>query len=152
MYTREEASALRQKFWTSFGQYMAPVPSASLVKVNWINYKTGIKGISFKMEADKDSAAVAIEILLPNTMLQHQYFAVFINFIKQFKELVGQGWIMEKEYINESPHPISKLFIELKEVNIFNEDDWPAIISFLKKNMMAIDVFWNEFKPAFETL
>ena len=59
---------------------------------------------------------------------------------------------MEKEYINESPHPISKLFIELKEVNIFNEDDWPAIISFLKKNMMAIDVFWNEFKPAFETL
>ena len=152
MYTREETSAIRHKFWTSFGQYMAPVPSASLEKVNWINYKTGVKGISFKMEAGKENATVAVEIYLPNMMLQHQYFEVFINFATQFKKLAGQGWIMEKKYTNESHQSFSGLFIKLKGVNIFKEDDWPSIISFLKKNMIALDAFWNDYKPAFECL
>jgi hypothetical protein len=28
MYKKGEASQLRQAFWTAFGQYVAPVPSA----------------------------------------------------------------------------------------------------------------------------
>lgn len=152
MYTREEASAMRQKFWTSFGQYMAPVPSASFEKVNWINYKTGIKGILFKMEAVKDSANVAVEIMLSNMVLQHQYFEVFINFAKEFQEIAGKGWLMEKHHINETQQDICKIFIEQKNINIFMQSDWPSIITFLKKNIMAIDAFWNEYKPAFETL
>ncbi|MCY7290586.1 MAG: DUF4268 domain-containing protein [Ferruginibacter sp.] len=130
MYTKEEASAIRHKFWTSFGQYMSPVPSASCEKVHWINYKTGIMGISFKMNADKNSAVVAIEIMLPNTMLQYQYFSTFTKFEKQFKEITAGKWVMEKNYINEYHQSLCRIFIEIQEVNIFNKNDWPTIISF----------------------
>lgn len=45
MYSKAEKSKIRKDFWTAFGQYMKPVPSAEGTKVNWPNYKTGVKQI-----------------------------------------------------------------------------------------------------------
>ena len=150
MYTQAEASSIRQKFWTSFGMYMSPVPSATFEKVNWVNYKTGIKGISFKMDADKDSASVIIEIFLKDTMLQHQYFEIFNNFAHAFENTAGKHWIFEKEYFVEHKGNLSAVYIELKNINVFKESDWPAIISFLKLHIVGLDNFWASYKPAFE--
>ena len=48
MYNRNEMARIKQDFWTSFGKYMLPVQPAGDEKINWINYKTGIKGIFLK--------------------------------------------------------------------------------------------------------
>ena len=85
MYTKQEASLIRQKFWTVFGQYLSPIPGAGGEKVNWINYKTGVKGISFKMNADNNRAYVSIEISLSDKNVQLQYFDLFKGFKKQFE-------------------------------------------------------------------
>lgn len=65
MYSKQEASKLKQQFWTSFGLYMQPVPSANGEKVNWINYKTGIRHVSFRMNAG-DHADISIELSHPD--------------------------------------------------------------------------------------
>ena len=152
MYTKDEAAAIRHKFWICFGRYMAPVPSAASEKINWINYKTGIKGIFFKMDADKESAIVAIEISLRNKMLQHQYFDLYVNFANQLKRENENEWTFEKFDFTGGINELTKIYVQLNKVNIYNENDWPAIISFLKKNIIALDSFWNEYKPAFEIL
>ncbi len=152
MYTKDEASLVRQKFWTAFGKYMQPVPSASGEKVNWINYKTGIKGIYFKMDANKDVAYVSVEIFLPDKTLEHQYCQTFRTLAKQFEELVGMGWEAKENFITNDGKSVSNIYIALQNVNIFKESDWPSIIAFLKKNMIALDAFWDLYKPAFELL
>ena len=98
MYSVAVASFIKQKFWTSFGLYMSPVPSATLEKVNWVNYKTGIKGISFKMDAGKESAVVMVEIFLKDTMLQHQYFEIFNNFASELQKIGINKWLFQKDY------------------------------------------------------
>jgi Domain of unknown function (DUF4268) len=152
MYTKAEASAIKQKFWTSFGKYMQPVPSASGEKVNWINYKTGIKGIYFKMDANKDFAYVSIEIFLPDKKLEHLYYQTFRTFTKQLEEVVGVGWEMNKGFLTNNHKYVSIIYTELQNVNIFKESDWPSIIGFLKINIIALDAFWDSYKPAFELL
>ncbi len=152
MYTNAEASAIRQKFWTSFGMYMSPVPSATLEKVNWVNYKTGIKGISFKMDADKASAFVAIEIFLKDTMLQHQYFNIFNSFASKLEEVTGNDFQFDRDCFIEQKGNISRISIALKNVNVFKQDDWPTIIAFLKQHMIGLDAFWAAYKPAFELI
>jgi hypothetical protein len=152
MYTKAEASAIKQKFWTSFGKYMQPAPSASGEKVNWINYKTGIKGIYFKMDANKDFAYVSIEIFLPDKKLEDLYYQTFRTFTKQFEEVVGVGWEMNKGFLTNDHKYVSIIYTELQNVNIFKESDWPSIIGFLKKNIIALDAFWDAYKPAFELL
>ena len=152
MYTQSEASLIRQKFWTSFGMYMSPVPSASSEKVNWVNYKTGIKGISFKLNVDTESAAVTIEIYLKDTMLQHQYFQIFTNFTLQLKAITGNDWVFIKDNYLENKGLVSSINVELKNVSVFKQDDWPTIISFLKHYMIGLDAFWAAYKPAFELI
>ena len=152
MYSAAEASFIKQKFWTSFGMYMSPVPSATLEKVNWVNYKTGIKGISFKLNADKDSASVVVEIFLKDTMLQHQYFETFNNFASELKKIGVNNWDFQKDYFQENKGSVSFIAAELKNVNVFKEADWPTMISFLKQYMLGLDKFWASYKPAFELL
>ncbi len=152
MYTKEQASAARQKFWTSFGKYMRPVPSATSEKTNWINYNTGIKGIAFKMNADKDSAFVCIEISLKDKVLQEKYFDLFTQLKTQFLLKVGADCHFEKSYTNEYGETISRITNTICKINIFKETDWPILISFLKINIMSFDAFWAEYKVAFEML
>ena len=152
MYSKAEASFITQKFWTSFGIYMSPVPSATLEKVNWVNYKTGIKGIIFKVDADKNTASVTVEIFLKDTMLQHQYFEIFNNFESELKKIGINKWVFQKEYSQENKGSVSLILAELKNVNVFKEADWPTMISFLKQHMLGLDKFWAFYKPAFELL
>ncbi|NOU39485.1 MAG: DUF4268 domain-containing protein [Ferruginibacter sp.] len=151
MYTKQEASAVRQKFWTAFGKYMQPVPSITGQKINWINYKTGVKGISFKMNADKNVAFVAIEIALQNEKSQQIFYEVFNNFKKYFNVIVGGNWIWEAKSLLENGTICSRIYLELKPINIFKESDWPLLITFFKTNIIAIDIFWSEYKSAFDT-
>jgi hypothetical protein len=40
----------------------------------------------------------------------------------------------------------------MQPVNLFNRDDWPALISFFKPRLVALDEFWNGAQYAFEEL
>ena len=56
---------------------MAPVLSAEGEKINWINYKTGVKGIQFKMNAKGNKAQISIEINHPDLIHQELIFEKF---------------------------------------------------------------------------
>ncbi len=73
VYSKEQASQLRQAFWTALGQYLAPIPSAEGQKVNWVNYKTGIKHVYFRMQADHKKASISIEITHPDVGVQELF-------------------------------------------------------------------------------
>src|SRR6478735_7362373 len=73
VYSKQETSRIRQQFWTSFGQYMKPVPAASGEKVNWSNYKTGIGHVYFRLSAEKAHASIAIELAGTSSVRETQF-------------------------------------------------------------------------------
>src|ERR1700760_3773056 len=73
MYTKHETSKQKQSFWTAFGRYMKPVLSADYEEVNWINYKTGNKHLSFKMDVGTKKATIAIVIDHPDAATRQAY-------------------------------------------------------------------------------
>lgn len=152
MYSKDEASQLKQAFWTTFGQYISPQLSAEGVRVNWVNYKTGIKYLYFRMEAGKNSASIAIEISHPDAGIQELFF-------EQFKELknilqcsLNEDWDWQLHTTDESGKTISRIFTQLYGVSIFKKSDWPALISFFKPRIIALDEFWSDAKYAFDAL
>lgn len=152
MYSRQEASQLRQEFWTSFGLYMTPVLSAEGEKINWINYKTGEKEIYFKMHADNKKASIGIELTHKEAGIQQLYFEQFLELKKLLEEAIGEEWTWQLHTLNEQGKPVSKVFTEIGPVSIFKKEDWPALISFFKPRMMALDEFWSSAKYGFEAL
>ena len=74
MYSRAETTKIRTEFWIAFGQYMKPVPNAQGRKINWPNYKTGIKDIYFRMRAERGFASIGIELGHADPELQELFF------------------------------------------------------------------------------
>ena len=152
MYSKQEASQLRQAFWTAFGQYLSPVLSAEGLPINWINYKTGEKDIYFRMNADHQKASIAIEIRGKDVGLQALYVEQFQQLKPLLQDALGEEWIWLLQIQDEHGNKVSRIYTELENVSIFKKEDWPQLISFFKSRIMALDVFWSTAKYAFETL
>lgn len=150
MYSKEEASQIRKKFWVSFGQFMQLQPSATGLRVNWINYKTGIRGIEFKTDADNRSARIAIEIRPRDDEMRPLMFEQFEEFKPYFESVVGDDWLWLQEVYSDTGQLLDKIELKLEKVSIFRETDWPEIIVFLKDNLIRLDEFWDGASEAFQ--
>ncbi len=150
MYSKQEASILTQQFWTSFGQYIAPVLSAEEEKINWINYKTGQKNISFTMTADSKAAKIGITLTHKDPVLQEMYFNKLVKLKDNLNQFTGEEWQWQLLATDDYGKMISEIYTTLTNVNVLNNADWPAIISFLKPRIIALDQFWCEYKYALE--
>jgi len=152
MYSKDEAARLRQQFWISFGQYMKPVPSVSGYPVNWINYKTGIKNIFFKMDVDTRKATISIQLSHPDAGIRELVFNQFEEFKLMFRNTVNEEWDWLQDTTDEYGKTVSQITITLEKVNIYNQQHWPELISFFKPRIIALDEFWDNVKPVFESL
>ena len=152
MYSKDEASQLKQEFWTTFGQYISPQLSADGLKVNWVNYKTGIKYLYFKMEAGKRSASIVIEITHTDKGLQELFFEQFKELKNILQSYLQEDWEWQLHYTEESGKTVSRISRQIYGVSIFNRNDWPALISFFKPRIIALDEFWSDAKYAFDSL
>ena len=130
---------------------MKPIPNAEGRRINWPNYKTGVRNIYFRMKAERNFASIGIEIGHSDEELQELYFDQFLQFKKMLEAAVGEEWSWNLHQENEFGQAVSKIEKILPAVNVMNEEDWPEIISFLKPRIIALDEFWSNVKPGFES-
>lgn len=145
MYTKEEASAVRTKFWTALGKYLKPIPNAEGQTINWINYKTGVKEVRIKTDVLNGFAFVVIEISADEDVRD--------SILEAFKRF-GFKWETDTVEIrnewNDAEKKVHQLLTNLEDVSLFRETDWPVIISFIKSNLLTFDLFWCENKEFIE--
>lgn len=152
MYSKQEASQLRQEFWTAFGQYMSPVLSCEGERTNWINYKTGEKDIYFRMDADNKKASVGIELTHKDEGIRELYFEQFRQLKNLLHDALQEEWTWQLHTCNEHGRYISRIYTEINGVSVFKREDWPQLISFFKPRVIALDEFWSTAKHAFEAM
>jgi hypothetical protein len=153
MYTREEISRQKQAFWTAFGKYMQPVLPAEGEPVSWLNYKTGIGGLHFKMDADRDHAVIMIRLSNSDAAIRQLQYAQFLQLKSILHETLGEDdWVWQPVATDERGKPVSTISKTIRGVNIHQQEDWPTIISFLKPRIIALDAFWSMVKHSFDLL
>lgn len=152
MYSKQQTSQLRHEFWISFGQYMNPILSAEGEKINWVNYRTGEKNISFRMYADNKKAIIAIELNHKDKEIQQIYFEQLLQFKNLFTEVLHEEWNWQVHSYDENGKLVSRIGKEKTGVSIFQKKDWPELISFFKPRIIALDEFWSQVKYTLESL
>jgi len=150
MYSKSEASNIRKEFWTTFGMYMKPVKNAEQLTINWVNYKTGIRHIYFRMDATRRDATIAIEIKHPDAVSRALIYGQMESLKSCLEQVLEESWTWQREFYDEDGSSASRIFIQLEDVSVFNREHWPAIISFLKERIIKLDLFWNDVKTQFE--
>lgn len=151
MYSKEEAKKLKEKFWTSFGQFMSLVPSEEEIKVNWINYKTGVKHLYFRMETEGKQAQIFIDLSHPDAGIRMLMYEQLLTYKMLLHAELEEEWVWEPEHVDDYGKITARIGITLPErVSIFKQEDWPQLISFFKPRMIALDRFWSTAKYGFE--
>ncbi len=150
MWSKDEAAKLKQAFWIAFGHYMRPVTGANGEPQKWLNYATGIPDLYFRTFAGRNSAAVGIEIADAESGWGRQLAAQLTALQGILKASAGEDWHW---IAAEERAPQSRLFgTELQNVSVYRQEDWPALISFFKPRLLALDAFWQEARWGFEAL
>lgn len=152
MFTREEASRIRQEFWTTFGRYMSPIPSAEGLKTNWINYHTGLKDVYFRMDAGNKSAVIYISMEHRDKAIRELYFEQFLELKSFLHATLEETWQWQLHTAMTDGKTISRIYHEIEDVSIFNRNDWPELISFFKPRIIALDSFWENARYSFDGL
>ncbi|MDB5234479.1 MAG: hypothetical protein JWR44_1472 [Hymenobacter sp.] len=131
---------------------MAPVPSAEGESTNWINYKTGLRHVYFRMQADNRRASISIDLTHPDAGIRELFWEQFLELKALLQEALGEEWTWEANATDAHGLALSRIYKELSPVNLFSKDDWPALISFFKPRIMALDAFWADAQYSFEAL
>ena len=102
------------------------------------------------MDADQQSAQVGIEILHVMEAERKHHYNHFVALKNLLEQTTGNRWQWQADVIDENGRSISRISQSLDSVNILEEPDWPAIITFLKQRITALDAFWETVKDGFE--
>lgn len=151
MYTKEEAARLRSEFWTTFGKYMQPVPSASGERVHWVNYKTGVKKIRFVLDVENKQATVSVLLLETQPHVRDTMFEVLQKMVVDMNSQSEVEWLVDKSFWKNEVC-LMRLFTFLPNVNIYNKDHWPQMITFFKSGMIDLDTAWVNYQPVLEMM
>lgn len=152
MFKRQEASHIREEFWTTFGRYMSPVPSAEGMKINWINYKTTLRDVHFRMDVNQKSAIIFISMEHHDAGIRALYFHQFEELKMLLNAELEEEWEWQEHTRAGEDKVISSIYKELTSVSIFNKEQWPELISFFKPRIIALDRFWEDAKYSFDSL
>jgi hypothetical protein len=150
VYSREEVKQLKQLFWTKFGQFMSLHSAADGEKVNWINYKTGVKHLYFKMDADNNTAKIAIIWSHPDAGIRTLMAEQFMQYKEVLHATLGEDWDWDMDCYDAYDKPYCQIYKTLVAHSIFKEEEWGELIAFFKPRMIALDEFWSSAKYAFD--
>ena len=149
MYSKQEISLTRQQFWTAFGQYLSPIPSAEGEKLNWVNYKTSVKHIRFIMEIENTTATIAIELSHPEKAERENARSKLDSLQADLEAVMGEHWQWQIQ-AEKDGRITDRFYTTLSPVNMMERSDWPALISFFKPRIIALDRFWTDSRFIFE--
>ena len=124
--------------------------NAEGTRINWINYKTDVKGVYFRTDVERKFAEVSIEISHPDPSVQLMIYEQFEEYENVLEGYLGEKWIWTKEDYDDDGKQIATIKTRLENVSIFRDTDWPQIIPFLKDRMINLDEFWCDHKDSFE--
>jgi hypothetical protein len=105
------------------------------------------------MDADHKHVSISIVISSSDPLRQQAFYNRLTQMKQMIEEVLGEkDWIWQPFNPDEYGNIVSTVSKQITGVSIHRQEDWPAMISFLKPRIMALDVFWSVGKYGFEEL
>lgn len=136
MFSKEEAKKVREEFWTSFGKEYPR---------KWVLYDTKIKEIQLKFTFTSEVAQVSLDIYSPDEIIQAYYYDKMLS----LKNILLTEFLPDAEYEEHYVLPegkvVSRIFVGLKNVNVYRKKDWPLVQEFLYGRMELLELFFLKY-------
>lgn len=137
MFSKAEAQKMKKEFWTAF---------AEAYPRKWLLYDTKIKDVTFKFYVDNKKAQVMLDIEPKEDEKRNIYFEKIESLKSILLEEFLPDAVFEKNYYLENGKVISRVWVELNGISLYNMASWAAIFRFFNIHMDAFERFFYEYE------
>lgn len=152
MLSRQERKNLNKQFYTALGRMMQGSFSETGKRINWTNYRTGIRGVYVRMEADKRGVSFNIDVDHKDEDIREMLWAQFLELKNVLQDEMQRELIWHEQFQKEDSVMVSRIQITLEEGSLYDKSTWPAMLGFLKDGLIRFDAFWATCFDIFKTL
>ncbi|MDA3911656.1 MAG: DUF4268 domain-containing protein [Bacteroidales bacterium] len=150
MFSKEEAKALRLEFWNRFKAISEQERRKRGFKKTWMLKQTGVKGLSLRFDVDREHVAVGFEIYFKNKFKEALLMESFEG-IRHLLEAELEGpLVWDDAYVTEEERECARIYVQMKDVDIFQKADWEKMWSFMMKNMFIMEQFFVDYREFIE--
>ncbi len=136
---KQTRHTVRIEFWTQLLQVMNEksdlFQNVSPSKDNWLGCGSGHSGISYSFVVTSNYARIELWIIGKSREENKEIF----DDIFYRKDEIESSFGNQLDWQRRDDGKGSRIAYWLKDVNIFNEDDWPEMIVFLTSNMVKFE-------------
>ena len=129
-------------FFQQFTQHMSSHKIVGGGGKNWDAYKTGIKGLYFRI-LTQPKVTLAIDLQFKDESIRELVYDQFC----ELRRLLASAWneepLYEKNTVYISGEPLSRISVSLDSVYFYNQEEWPEILEWLEHKLVGLDSFWD---------
>ena len=129
-------------FFQQFTQHMSSHKIVGGGGKNWDAYKTGIKGLYFRI-LTQPKLTLAIDLQFKDESIRELVYDQFC----ELRRLLASEWkeepLYEKNTVYISGEPLSRISVSLDQVYFYNQEQWPEIMEWLEHKLVGLDSFWD---------
>lgn len=140
MYTKEELKELKLKFWADFKEYMQSQVEPGLKRRRWLLNDTGVSGVAFRFDFDRENAMVMIELQHKNENRRLRTFEI----LEQYKVVIEEGFQdgLQWEFYHkrdDNGQEVCRIYHSLENVDFHQPNHWPEVYEFFTANMPKLE-------------
>lgn len=152
MRKRDEVRELHEEFYHGFGQRMKRHEGADGTRVRWATYRSGLRDVYFRLEANGKVARVCIDIQHKDEGIRALFFEQFQEFRMLLEDALGPGVEWEERHFLRSGAEVARIGVTLGGLNLYDRMHWSKLWDFFEEKMLALDEFWVDVREVFYAL
>jgi Domain of unknown function (DUF4268) len=137
MFSKAEAQKIKKDFWIAF---------AEAYPRKWLLYDTKIKDVTFKFYVDNKKAQVMLDIEPKDEEKRIIYFEKTESLKNILHDEFLPEAVFERNFYLENGKAISRVWVELNGISLYNMASWAAIFRFFNISMDAFERFFYEYE------
>jgi len=147
MYKKDEVIQLKKDFWAAFANYTKFYSISEGEPIQWVLYKTEIKGIELKFEIENNAIRVILEI---NAKNNDRRFDIYVE-LDKYRKIIESDFDSNLIWIEDFELPegkiVSRIYTETLNLNYYNTNSWSDIFKFMAENMLRLQSNFLDIQP-----
>ena len=150
MYSRDEAKQLMTDFWNGFSNYTLCQSVALKTPVEWMLYKTGIKGLELKFDLDCKWIRTVIEVNARNESRRQAIYAELQKYAPILETDLPATLHWTDNHKLAVGKPVMRAYCERTDLNFHNRAVWPEMFRFMFDTMLPLQTNFADILPVLE--
>jgi hypothetical protein len=140
VYTKEELKELKLQFWAGFRQFVQNHPDPEIKRKRWLLNDTGVSGVAFRFDFDRQNAFVMIELQHKNETRRLKTFEI----LEQYKVVLEEGFPDELHWDfyhkrEDNGQEVCRIYRSLGNVDFHRQNQWIEVYNFFIENMPKLE-------------